>query len=496
MVKNTDTINLIRRRLMIMLFVMGSIIIAVCLKSKVSAYEELVIVIDPGHGGPVGDGEDETNSGASYHDLMEKNITLETAKSLKSELEQYGNVVVYLTREDDSEKSLQGRADYAKLLNADALISDHYNASTDHNFFGSEIFTSAFGQCYATGRGLAECIMKQWVSYGNVEKAIKTRIGNSGKDYYGIIRHGTEADIPTIILEHGYIDNDKDFLRLNNELAWQQMGILDAKGIAEYYGLEKDTVKAEIVPTVNIAVPGDVVKPDETEPTGVKLEINDYDSQKGDVEFTLYAYDDESKLMYYGFETKDAADIEAFTELELWTGNNGKLTGIYHVKPGYEGPLTAAVYNVYQLDGKSNTIKLKISDYSKDEEDTKDLTEDKNEETVQSEDKTVNIDLENAEAPAEPADDFSENEDAKASEDSGFQIGDSGSTPKVRVNYDDSKSVVNSSYNKFLIAILIFSVIVTVSVVLVIYSIARKIKQNRREKSGERKSYDWIDYED
>ena len=492
MTRNVFSINLIRRLLMIMLFVIGSIIVCAGMKSTVYAYEELVIVIDPGHGGPVGDGTDEANSGASYHDLMEKNITLETAKALKSELEQYGNVVVYLTREDDSEKSLQARVDYAKLLNADALISVHYNASADHNFFGSEIFTSAFGQCYASGYGIAKCIMKQWVSYGNVEKDIKTRIGNSGKDYYGIIRHGTEVDIPTIILEHGYIDNDKDFLRLNNELAWQQMGILDAKGIAEYYGLEKNTVKAEIVPTVNVEVPNDVVRPDDTEPTGVKLEIKDYDSEKGEVEFTLYAYDDESKLMYYGFEEKEAADIEAVKELELWTGNNGKLSGVYHVKPGYEGPLTAAVFNVYQLDGKSNTIELKISDYAKSEDESESASSDVDV-TGETSDIDANAnDNEISEFTVEGKDE----EQVTKGEDKSFELGASGTTPKVRVKYDDRQSVVNTSYNKLLVAILIFAVIAAVGIVLVLYSVFRQYKRKRKEKSGERKSYDWIDYED
>ena len=57
------------------------------------------------------------------------------------------------------------------------IVSVHYNASADHNFFGSEIFTSAYGECYATGHALAEHIMDKWVAEGNIRKDIKTRIG-------------------------------------------------------------------------------------------------------------------------------------------------------------------------------------------------------------------------------------------------------------------------------------------------------------------------------
>lgn len=320
------------------------------------AAESVTVVIDPGHGGLSEEGS-ETNSGAKYHGLEEKNVNLTTAQALYNELIQYGNVNVYLTRESDVEKTLDERVEFAKSVNADVIVSVHYNASADHNFFGSEIFTSAYGECYATGHALAEHIMDKWVAEGNIRKDIKTRIGKKG-DYYGLIRIGREAGIPTIILEHGYLDHDRDYQRIRTEDAWRNFGILDATGIAEFYGLDKEVVRDKVGPVDELKVPTDPVMPDSTEPAGVKLVIDDYNSNKGNVDFTLYAYDDESKLMYYGFVTGEADKDTVFPELELWDGKNGKLSGSFHVQPGYEGKLTAKVYNVYQLDSISNSVDL------------------------------------------------------------------------------------------------------------------------------------------
>lgn len=455
----------------------------------VNAYEEIVVVIDPGHGGPVENAEGDANSGARYHDLFEKDINLITAKAFKDELEQYGNVRVYLTRDEDVELSLDSRVDFAKSVNANVLISVHYNASADHNFFGSEIFTSAFGECYATGHGLASCIMKEWVGYGNTEKAIKTRIGNKGTDYYGIIRHGAEVNLPTIILEHGYVDNDRDYLRLNNELAWRQMGILDAKGVAAYYGLEKDTVKADVSPTVVVDVPNDPVMPDNTEPTGVRLEINSYDSNKGDVEFTIYAYDDESKLMYYGFLTKEASEDDVFTELELWNGENGKMTGTYHVTPGYEGPLTATVFNVYQVDSKSKPVSLKASKDEMNSNVEEALVDEVSEETDGS-----RVDIDTVGNDFEDLDNNTEDksiDDNKESIELGYREND-----RTSIKVEEIESSVDNAYNKLIIAGIVFCVIFIVLLVTVVYKSVAKAKRRNARKNRERTSYSWIDDED
>lgn len=321
----------------------------------VKAYDEVVIVIDAGHGGA---GDDDSNTGAKYHDLMEKDIDLVTATALYEELAQYPNLKVYMTRTEDKALTLEERVDYAESVNADMLIAVHYNASAHHRFYGAEIFTSAFSEEYAAGYSLAKNIMNWWVEDGLVSKGIKTRIGNRG-DYYGLIRLGREKSIPTIILEHGYLDNDMDFGRLSDETAWKHMGVLDATAIADYYGVKKNIVSANVNREYAVPVPTERIEPDTTEPSDVSVTIDAYDPVSGVLTYTVRAKDSDGKLMYYGLDTESlAADEEnGFMHLNVWDDGDS-MQGSYQVPEGYAGNFVARVYNAYELFTDSEPVKI------------------------------------------------------------------------------------------------------------------------------------------
>ncbi len=441
--------------------------------AKVHAASTVRVVIDPGHGGK-SEENDETHSGCKYHGLEEKNVNLVTALAMAEELREYGNVEVYMTRDVDAELSLEKRVEYAEGVGADVIISIHYNASEDHNFFGSEIFTSAYGSCYATGQALGQKIMDEWVAEGNTPKDIKTRIGKKG-DYYGLIRRGTEKNIPTIILEHGYLDNDRDYQRIKNEMAWKHFGVMDATGVAKYFGLEKNVVKESVGPTVTLEEPDEPVRQDDTGPEKVKLEINGYSSNKGNVDFTLYAYDDESKLMYYGFEIGDVDEDTVFAELELWDGHNGKLTGTYHLQPGYSGKLTAKVYNVYQMDTLSNTVELEANEEEPDDEADNALIENGADKT---EEDTMFLD------------------EIEKEEDDwiiGGELPAVDTTAIANAIDKNTASSVKSSYTKLIIAGLIAAIVVAVSIVLGISYSLEKRRRNKKRSGPEKDVFDWAD---
>jgi len=335
--------------LKIAIFFMCTVCIGL-MPNKVKAASNVTIVIDPGHGGPA---TVATNLGACYNGLQEKDINLLTALSLKAELEKYGNVTVYLTRSNDLEIGLKERIDFAKLVGADAVVSVHHNASNSHIFYGSEIFVPCSGNNYAKGYGLASCIMKNWVSSGAVDKGIKTRIGKSG-DYYGLIRHGSNAGIPTIILEHGYIDNIHDIDRFNDTADYARSGALDAAGIASYYGLKKGTVQKSVGPTVKVKVPSGLVRDDLTGPVNAAMTIDYYNPLTGEVRYTITASETESKCMYYGASAIPAVSergvgIAALTDLNLW-GKGKTAKGTFLVTPGYTGPVYGTVYNNFCLE--------------------------------------------------------------------------------------------------------------------------------------------------
>lgn len=80
----------------------------------------LIVVLDPGHGG--------IDSGARQRGQLEKDLVLKFAKELKESLILSGRYKAYLTRNDDEFISLPGRISRARALGADLFISLHADA--------------------------------------------------------------------------------------------------------------------------------------------------------------------------------------------------------------------------------------------------------------------------------------------------------------------------------------------------------------------------------
>jgi len=91
------------------------------------------IAIDPGHGG-----EDGGVRGAG--DVLEKQITLDTARRLKSMIETRLGIRVVLTRDDDQPVALDARAAFANNSKADLFLSLHANAAFGPGIAGAEVF--------------------------------------------------------------------------------------------------------------------------------------------------------------------------------------------------------------------------------------------------------------------------------------------------------------------------------------------------------------------
>jgi len=91
------------------------------------------ICIDAGHGG-----EDFGALGKSK--LQEKNITLQISRKLKKLIESKTGLRVIMTRDKDSEVSLNSRASIANNQQAQMFISVHVNSSFRKSAYGSETF--------------------------------------------------------------------------------------------------------------------------------------------------------------------------------------------------------------------------------------------------------------------------------------------------------------------------------------------------------------------
>ncbi len=301
------------------------------------------IVLDPGHGGP--GITDEQELGAKYRDTFEKDLTLKIAQAAGAELSTYGNVEVLYTRESDKALTLKERAAYAKSVGADYLISLHLNASEEHNFFGSEVFTSAFGSYYAWGKGVGDQVLSRLVGDGFVSKGVKTRLGSKGADYYGIIRESKALRIPAIIIEHGYMDQDDDWARMNTDEKLAELGKCDAAGIAAFFGFQKGKNLPELPATDTPEPVSSPVRPDTTDPVNVCYTLTRQDAANARI--TLHAEDPDSRVMYYDYSTDAGA---TWSKLYLWQeGTGDDILFTIPVTEAEEPNLLIRAYNTYEL---------------------------------------------------------------------------------------------------------------------------------------------------
>lgn len=347
---------------------MGCLLIAFFVFQSLNIYADTVtIVLDPGHGvseDEIGEnqvqengnaGTDESQWGARYHGVNEKDMTLVTALAMKNELEKYSEVHVLLTRETDKEVSIRERCEFALENEADYLISLHYNASKNHELYGAETWISAYGKNYVLGYGLADCFMNRLTDMGFADRGIKTKLNDSGEDYYGIIRYSSEMDIPALVVEHCYMDEMGDYGEVDSEDELKNIGISDALAVADFCGLGIDDKKA-VKKTVSMPVLETAVMPDDTAPSQVKIRLLSYDSETGQARIAIEAVENESHLMYYAFSLDDG---KSFSQPELW--EKEVMDATVQTGTGFSGKLIAKVWNNYDLESLSNELVLNKS---------------------------------------------------------------------------------------------------------------------------------------
>ncbi len=196
--------------------------------------KEIVVVIDPGHGG--------VDSGTEGSEPCEKWRNLSTAIAFANELSQYEGVKVYLTRTEDCELTLKERAEFAASVQADLLVSIHYNASADHSQYGGEIWIPCAAPANAWCYQFARAWSSQITELGIVDRGTKTRINGLGRDYYGILREAAYYGIPAVIIEHCHMDHPNDRPWCDDDADNLTFGHIDATAVARYFGLHSTTL--------------------------------------------------------------------------------------------------------------------------------------------------------------------------------------------------------------------------------------------------------------
>lgn len=224
------------------------------------ADQHRIIVIDPGHGGK----DPGTTGFMGYH---EKNVVLAIGLKLYKILEQRG-YTVYMTRKTDKFLTLRNRTRFANSKHADLFISIHANAvpyserleahgiqtyflalsdnaradrvakqeddvdMSDMNFYGKS--------AWATFITNSDRVSSNKLAI-NVESSV---LRNLRKYYCGVADGGVRggpfwvlvgAQMPSILIETGFMTYPKGAKRLVNPLYQQRLAVGIANGIDAYF---------------------------------------------------------------------------------------------------------------------------------------------------------------------------------------------------------------------------------------------------------------------
>ena len=214
---------------------------------------DIVVALDPGH--------DYNDAGAQGYGLREEELTLKIASYCKKELEKYAGVSVFMTRTSNtcpydcsnSAECIQARVNAAKQAGADVFVSFHLNSAEAASANGAEViipnnnWKPALG---TEGQELAEEILAQLVKLGLTKRSIYSKdsltgdkyTDGSAADYFAVPRMCKKAGFTGIIIEHAFISNSSDVNTfLKTESGLKKLGVADANGIVQYFGLSKDT---------------------------------------------------------------------------------------------------------------------------------------------------------------------------------------------------------------------------------------------------------------
>lgn len=188
----------------------------------------LLIVVDPGHGGKDFGAESEE------HGYKEKQTALATAILVQKHLQALGYQVV-MTRDRDLFVPLSERAELANQASADLFVSVHYNAAARAEARGIEVF--CFKKQDETG-GVSK-------AGGLAESVLRNVIATTGAPSRGVKEANFKVlrltKMPAILVEGGFLTNREERGQLSdpnyiNQIAW---GI--ARGIDAYVvGMEKN----------------------------------------------------------------------------------------------------------------------------------------------------------------------------------------------------------------------------------------------------------------
>ncbi|HBU13905.1 MAG TPA: N-acetylmuramoyl-L-alanine amidase [Gemmobacter sp.] len=229
----------------------------------------MVVVLDPGHGG--------IDPGAERDGVNEAGLMLGFARELKELLLRDGGFEVVMTREEDTFVPLEGRISIARAAGAHVFLSLHADALAEGEAVGATVYTLSDEASDAAAATLAErhdradllagvdlteqddMVARVLMDIARTETepriarlvgALETTIKGAGLKMH---RHPHQRagfsvlkspDIPSVLLELGFMSSERDLARLRDP-AWRAQMAVALRDALKLWGAE-DAVLAPL----------------------------------------------------------------------------------------------------------------------------------------------------------------------------------------------------------------------------------------------------------
>ena len=302
--------------------------------------KEVVVAIGAGH--------DANHPGASANGLREEVLTLKVARYCREELSQYSGVRVVMLRDSEScpynsssNYCLNQRVYDAKNAGADLYVDLHFNSGGGT---GAEIYypnKNYRPNLSEEGLSVSNKILEQLSALGLQNRGAKikdsTLAGSSGQypdgskaDYFTTNVLAKELEMTGIIVEHAFLDHGSDAAKLQDENFLRQLGVADATGIAQKYGLVKGAGESGYIDVPDGAWYREAVE--YVRDQGIMYGMND--TYFGAAEFLershfvtmIYRMAGEPKTQF-NFKFPDVPDGTFYSLPVTWASDKGIITG-------------------------------------------------------------------------------------------------------------------------------------------------------------------------
>lgn len=223
-----------------------------------------LVVIDPGHGGH--------DPGAGNGGALEKDVTLALARAIRDELLAGGGIRVAITRPDDRFLALGERSSIARRLGADLFLSVHADSAPNDGARGGSVYVlSEKGSSEAAARIAARENRSDIVNgvrlenQSDVVNAILLDLSQNETDARSLelarlllremrgnaLLHvdGVQSaafavlkapDVPSVLLETGYISNDVDAAYLQSRSGRATIAGAAARAVRAFFARQSD----------------------------------------------------------------------------------------------------------------------------------------------------------------------------------------------------------------------------------------------------------------